>query len=95
MFRIRVIVILVLVAVASAVSAVVFRITKSGETEEFKSQWEGSSQKVLTAFSGIVHQMGAVSGLGVAIIAHGVDHFRDWPFVTLSRYVSSWLYTAS
>lgn len=30
--------------------------------------------------------MGAVSGLGVAIIAHGVDHFRDWPFVTLSSF---------
>ena len=46
-FRIRVIVILVLVVVAAAVSAIVNLITKGGETEEFKSQWEGSSQKVL------------------------------------------------
>lgn len=84
-FKIRVIVILVLMIVATAVSIIVYRITKGGETEEFKSQWEGSSEKVLIAFADIVHQMGAVSGLGVAIIAHGVDHFRDWPFVTLSR----------
>ena len=84
-FKIRVIVILVLMFVATAVSVIVYRITKGGETEEFKTQWEGSSQKVLIAFADIVHQMGAVSGLGVAIIAHGVDHFRDWPFVTLSR----------
>jgi hypothetical protein len=41
----------------------------------------------LDAFRNIVEQkLGAISAVGVATIAHGVDHARFWPFVTLSSF---------
>lgn len=78
---------LVLVAAASAVSAVVFIITRSSEADGFETQYAGASQKIVEAFQGIVEQkFGAISSMGVATIAHGVDHVRTWPRVTLSSF---------
>lgn len=86
-FRLRVVVILVLFCAAIIVSVIVYHVTKSAEEEEFKTQYYGSAQKVVEAFQGIVRQkLGAISAVGVAIIAHGVDHDRSWPFVTLSSF---------
>jgi hypothetical protein len=34
----------------------------------------------------LVMLLAAISSLAVAIIAHGVDHRRSWPFVTLSSF---------
>ena len=31
-------------------------------------------------------KMGAAGSLVVALVAHGIDHTRDWPFVTLSSF---------
>jgi len=86
-FRLRVLVILVLLCAACAVSVVVFHITKRAQVDEFESQYQGTSEKIVEAFQGIVKQkLGAISSVGVAIIAHGVDHLRSWPFVTLSSF---------
>lgn len=32
------------------------------------------------------HKMGPAGSLVVALVAHGVDHVREWPFVTLSSF---------
>jgi len=86
-FRLRVLVILVLICAATAVSLVVFFITKNAERDEFRTQWYGSADKIVEAFQGIVKQkLGAISAVAVATIAHGVDHSRTWPFVTLSSF---------
>jgi hypothetical protein len=86
-FRLRVLVILVILSAAAVVSVVVYVSTKQGELDTFESQYEGASTKVLEAFEDIVlSKLGAASSLAVATIAHGVDHFRTWPFVTLSSF---------
>jgi hypothetical protein len=86
-FRLRVLVVIVLLLAASAVSAVVFFITTNGESDEFESQYEGTATKVVDSFMEIPQQkIGAISSLKVALVAHGVDHARSWPFVTLSSF---------
>jgi membrane protein required for beta-lactamase induction len=86
-FRLRLLVFLVLLIAAVAVSLIVYFITYGAEEEESKTQYEGAAEKVLEAFDNIVdHKLAAVSSLGVALIAHGVDHIRTWPFVTLSSF---------
>ena len=83
----RLLVFLVLFLAAVAVSIIVFYVTSGAEVDESKTQYDGAAQKVLQAFSDIVNsKLGAVSSLGVASIAHGVDHYRTWPFVTLSSF---------
>jgi hypothetical protein len=86
-FRLRLLVFLVLLIAAVAVSLIVYYITYGAEEEESKTQYESAAEKVLEAFNNIVdHKLAAVSSLGVALIAHGVDHTRTWPFVTLSSF---------
>ena len=70
-FRLRFLVMLVLQIAGIAVSFVVYFIARNAELDEFLTQYEGTSQKVLEAFQGIVSQkIGAISSLGVASIAH-------------------------
>ena len=86
-FRLRVLVILVLLLAATAVSVIVHFIASGSQKDECENQFEGAASKVLEAFQNIIKQkMGAISSLAVAIIAHGVDHKRNWPFVTLSSF---------
>jgi len=85
--RLRVLVIVVLMVAACAVSVVVYKITRKSQVDGFETQYLGNSEKILEAFSSIVKQkLGAISSVGVATIAHGVDHSRSWPFVTLSSF---------
>jgi hypothetical protein len=86
-FQLRVLVFAVLLCAATAVSVVVYFITAKAQTDEFGTQYKGSAEKIVEAFEGIVKQkLGAISAVGVAMIAHGVDHTRTWPFVTLSSF---------
>jgi len=85
--RLRLLVFLVLLMAAVAVSVIVYFITTGAEREEAESQFAGAAEKVLEAFLDIADaKLGAVSSLGVASIAHGVDHTRTWPNVTLSSF---------
>jgi hypothetical protein len=86
-FLLRVIVILVMLLAATAVSVIVYFITRNSETTEFETQFGGAAEQVVDAFEAIVgEKMGAISALALAAIAHGVDHIREWPFVTLSSF---------
>ena len=84
----RILVFAVLLLAAVAVSVIVYITTKSSENEEFRSQYEGAANRISEAFMGIVEtHLSAISSLGVASIAHGVDHdSQRWPYVTLSSF---------
>jgi len=72
---------------AIAVSVVVYFITHGAQEDEFETMYAGAAEKIMEAFRGIMNQrFGAISSLGVATIAHGVDHFRPWPLTTLSSF---------
>ena len=86
-FRLRVLVILVLLLAAVAVSFTTYHITKNAEDDEFENAFKATSAKVLETFEEILPQnIGAIASLALATVAHGVDHSRDWPFVTLSSF---------
>jgi hypothetical protein len=86
-FRLRLVVLLVLLLAATAVSVTIYIITSGAEQKEFESQFDGAASKVLETFNNVVEQkVAAISALAVAIIAHGIDHSRSWPFVTLSSF---------
>jgi hypothetical protein len=85
-FRLRVVIITALLLAATAVSFIVYIITRSAEVDEFEIQYEGAAEKVVASFTDIVKKMGAISGLGVAASAHGLDAKSEWPFVTLSNF---------
>jgi hypothetical protein len=83
----RVLVIFLLIIMAAGVSVLVFLISRNAEKEEVDTQFEGASQQILEAFAAIkTDRISALSSLGVAAIAHGVDHSRSWPFVSLSSF---------
>ncbi|CAB9517624.1 Receptor-type guanylate cyclase gcy [Seminavis robusta] len=86
-FRLRLLVFLVLLLAAVTVSIIIFLVTATAESDEYHSQYDSAAKKVLETFIDIVNtKLGAVSAMGVAIIAHGVDHEKSWPFVTLSSF---------
>jgi hypothetical protein len=84
-FRLRVVVMFALLLAASAVSFVVYYITRNAELDEFEIQFEGTAEKVLASFTEIVKEMGAISGLGIAASSYSLDTKHEWPFVTLSN----------
>jgi hypothetical protein len=85
-FRLRALVIIALLLAATAVSLVIYIITRNAEMDEFEIQFEGNAEKVIESFTDIVKTMGAISGLGVAITAHSQNAQSEWPFVTLSNF---------
>jgi hypothetical protein len=88
--RYRIIVIGVLIFAAIFISSMVFRITTTGEVDEFTTQYEGAADKVIGAFGDIMTRMGSVAGLGVSFTSYGTQN-RDnglspWPFVSLPDF---------
>ena len=84
--RLRVIVVLVLMCAATAVTVVVYIITRQAQIKEFNIQYEGVADKVVTSFTDILKEMGAISGLGVAATVSAADTKSVWPFVTMSNF---------
>jgi hypothetical protein len=86
-FRLRVLVISILLLAGTSLSVVVYYISRKAEGNEFETQFEGTAQKVIDSFEDIVHhKLGAISSVAVAAIAHGIDHQRFWPFVSISAF---------
>lgn len=51
------------------------------------NQFAGAAQKVADTFSEIAEdKLAAVSSLGVALVAHGIDNGNEWPFLTLTSF---------
>ncbi len=85
--RLRYLVLAILFMAAAGVSVLVFHISKQSEKEEMESQFVSASERLSEAFDGIrTERIATLASLAVAAIAHGVDHSRDWPFVSLSSY---------
>jgi hypothetical protein len=62
-------------------------VTSGAEKDEYQTQYDGASKLILDNFQDIVEaKLAVVSSLAVALIAHGVDHTRKWPFVTISAF---------
>ncbi|KAL7560177.1 hypothetical protein ACA910_016606 [Epithemia clementina (nom. ined.)] len=86
-FCLRIVVVAILMCAGAAVSLVVYLITSNAETDEFESSFQSAARKITDTFLAIpTVNIGAVGALVVANVAHGVDHFREWPFVTLSSF---------
>ncbi|KAL7566017.1 hypothetical protein ACA910_011036 [Epithemia clementina (nom. ined.)] len=86
-FFLRIVVVSILLCAGAAVSVVVFFITSNAESEEFESSFQSAARKITETFIAIpTINLGAAGALVVANVAHGVDHFRKWPFVTLSSF---------
>jgi hypothetical protein len=80
-------VLLILTLVAVGVSVLVYFITKKTYNEEMYSEYDAASSRLLDAFDAIrTDRIATLASLAIAAIAHGVDHSRDWPFVSLSSY---------
>jgi hypothetical protein len=86
-FRLRLLVFLVMMFAAAAVSVTVYLVTSRAEQDQFETQFDGAASKMLETFQNVLEQkVPAISALAAAMIAHGVDHSRTWPFVTLSSF---------
>ena len=84
--RLRVLVIIALLLAATAVSIVIYVVTRNAEMEEFEIQYEGNAEKVMDSFNNIVNKMGAISGIGVAAEADSHSTKSEWPYVTLTSF---------
>ena len=86
--RLRLLVLTALVTLAVSVSVVVYMFIAHSEMNEFESQYEGASGKVIETFEEILNRLGSVSSLGISLTAYGMDHKEktDWPFITLSSF---------
>ena len=86
-FRLRVLVILILICAAAGVSVLVYSISNQAEEQDFNTQFSGAAKQLYEEFEAIGrNRISQLGSLAVASIAHGVDHSRSWPFVTLSSF---------
>jgi hypothetical protein len=77
----------ILVVVAVVVSYVIYNVTTSSETEEFRQQYDGVASKIVDTYESIVERIGTISTIGTAATIHGQDHKNiKWPFVTLTSF---------
>lgn len=85
--RLRLLVFLILFAAAVGIAVLVYVIARNSEDVQETTQFQASADRLVDAFARIKSErIAALASLGVASIAHGVDHSRDWPFVSLSSY---------
>jgi len=86
-FRLRLLVFLILFLASIAVSLIVYFITAGAMDDQYDSGYAAAAEKVVEAFLDIAEsKIGIMASLGVATIAHSLDHPRKWPYVTLSSY---------
>lgn len=85
--RLRILVFLVLAAAAATVSVTVFNITSDADDSQAEGHFDATAEKIIDAFHSVVYaRLSSIASMGIAIIAHGMDHDGDWPFVTLSSF---------
>ncbi|KAL3925957.1 MAG: hypothetical protein SGILL_000058 [Bacillariaceae sp.] len=85
--RLRYIVLIILVLVAAGVSCLVYFLLENVNESEMTQDYETAAVRILGAFDAIrTDRVATLASLAIAAIAHGVDHSRDWPFVSLSFY---------
>ncbi|CAB9511628.1 Receptor-type guanylate cyclase gcy [Seminavis robusta] len=87
-FRLRLLVLLAILLAAVAVSLVVFFLTTNSEVDEFETQFEGASTKILTSFEEIVdRKLSAIGSLGLqASLFAASQPNQSWPCVTINDF---------
>lgn len=85
--RQRWLVLVILLCAGVGVSVLVYFLSKQSFEDEMEAQFQSASTRLTDAFEAIrTQRIATLASLAIAAIAHGVDHSRDWPFVTLSSY---------
>ncbi|KAG7366377.1 adenylate/guanylate cyclase [Nitzschia inconspicua] len=85
--RLRYLVLFVLIFVSIGISCLVYFLVDLATTAEMESGYERSVGRLTTAFEQIrTHRIASLASLAIATNAHGIDHIRDWPFVSLSFF---------
>lgn len=91
--RLRIIVFLILAAAAAYASVNVYNIASNAREREAEAHFDATADKIIEAFHSVVYtRLSSIASLGIAIMAHRLDHDRDWPYVTLSSFnIVDWL----
>ncbi|KAG7363278.1 adenylate/guanylate cyclase with integral membrane sensor [Nitzschia inconspicua] len=85
--RLRYLILFVLTMVAIGISCLVYFLVDLATTADMEYGYERSVVHLTTAFEEIrTIRIASLASMAIATIAHGVDHFRPWPFVSLSFF---------
>lgn len=88
--KLRLLVFVILVMASVSISLIVYYITAKIEQQEFETQFTAAAEALSEAFVGISKsRLGAISSLAVAMVAHGIDHRKPWPFVSVVSIAST------
>jgi hypothetical protein len=91
----RNIVIVILVLSAIGIVMAVYFLTKSAQTDQFNTQYEGAASKILSSFETVIGKIGSVYSIGVAATIEGMAKrnmiienttVTTWPFVALDSF---------
>lgn len=83
----RYFVLTILAFAAFGVSVLVLYISRTAQVNEMETQFQAATTRLLQEFEAIrTERIASLAALAVAATAHGVDHTRDWPFVSLSSF---------
>lgn len=86
-FRLRVIVLVILFLAAVAVSLGVWFITTSSEKEDFETNFDGASAKLVESFEEIADQkIGALASLSSTLTSFARNENDTWPFVVMNDF---------
>lgn len=85
-FRLRVIVILILIAAATSISVSVYYIMRTGQLEQFETEFYATADKIIDRLQDVMIEISAVSGLAVVATADAEENGRKWPFVALNAF---------
>ncbi|KAG7341943.1 adenylate/guanylate cyclase with integral membrane sensor [Nitzschia inconspicua] len=85
--RLRYLVLLVLTMVAIGISCLVYFLVDLAATADMEYGYERSVGHLTTAFEEIrTVRIASLASMAIAVNAHGIDHERGWPFVSLSFF---------
>jgi hypothetical protein len=88
----RALVLCILVLSATAISIVVYYISRNAEIDQVNTQYEGVASKVLDSFQTITNKIGTINSISVAATGHGIQSVDSnsssirWPFITLPSF---------
>ncbi|CAB9500805.1 Receptor-type guanylate cyclase gcy [Seminavis robusta] len=85
-WRLRCGVTIVLLGTASAVCALIYSITATGDDEDFEAQYRTNAVKVVQSFEAVLTKITIISQLAIAVTAEGIQQQNNWPFITLSAF---------
>ena len=85
--RLRLLVFDFLIVATITVSLIVYFTSTRAELQEYESQFDGASKRVIQAFLEIAESnLASVAGVAVDLEVHGEESQDQWPFVTLARF---------